>query len=125
MELSAGTFRLEGHIDVPVDRLEAVSIALLEHIRLTREEPGCLFFNVDPCPDVEGRFLVSEAFVDEAAFNAHQDRAKGSEWAKVTEGIERDFRTWVVQVKQHQDVGGFPLLFFRFQATKYSRIQAL
>ena len=97
MKLSAGNFRLEGHIDVPVDRLEAVSIALQEHIRLTREEPCCLFFNVDPCPEVKARFLVSEAFVDEAAFQAHQDRAKGSEWARVADGIERNFRTWEVE----------------------------
>ena len=97
MELSPGNFRLEGYIDVPAERVESVSTALKDHIRLTREEPGCLFFNVDPCSEVEGRFLVSEAFLDDEAFQAHQTRAQSSQWAKVTAGIERNFRSWVVE----------------------------
>lgn len=95
-ELAVGSFRLEGHIDVPTDRLAQVSEALKEHIRLTRAEEGCIFFNVDACPDVEGRFLVSEAFVDKAAFDAHQVRAGNSAWAEASKGIPRDYKTWEV-----------------------------
>ena len=95
-ELAKGSFRLEGHIDVPASRIVEVREALKEHIRLTREEQGCIFFNVDPCPDVEGRFLVSEAFVDEAAFNSHQERAGNSTWAEASKGVPRDYKTWVV-----------------------------
>ena len=55
---------LTGHIDVPADRLAAVTDALPTHIKLTLDEPGCLSFSVTPCPDVAGRFLVAERFVD-------------------------------------------------------------
>lgn len=95
-DLPKGSFRLQGHIDVPADRLEAVSEALKQHIKLTREEAGCIFFNVDACANVTGRFLVSEAFVDEAAFDFHQTRAGASPWAEITAGIPRHFEKWVV-----------------------------
>ena len=82
---------LKGYIDVPLARREAVANGLPEHIGLSRAEPGCLYFNVDPCPEVEGRYLVSESFVDRAAFEAHQARTKASIWAEVTEGLPREY----------------------------------
>ena len=82
---------LAGHIDVPKDRLKAVTTALADHIALTRAEPGCLSFDVTPCPDVKGRFLVSETFQNRAAFDAHQSRTKTSPWAKITAGLPRDY----------------------------------
>lgn len=96
-ELVKGNFRLDGHIDVPTDRISEVKAALEKHIELTRSEPGCIFFNVDPCPDVAGRFLVSEAFVDGSAFEAHQARAGDSEWAIASKDVPRDYKTWVVE----------------------------
>jgi quinol monooxygenase YgiN len=95
--LRCGNFRLQGHIDVPRDRISAVEEALQDHIRLTREEQGCIFFSVEPCSDVEGRYLVSEAFVDEAAFEFHQQRAGNSDWAEVSKDIPRDYKTWVME----------------------------
>ncbi len=95
-DLPKGSFRLEGHIDVPADRIAKVSEALKEHIKLTREEAGCIFFNVDACSEVAGRFLVSEAFVDEAAFQFHQTRAGESPWAEASAGVPREYKTWVV-----------------------------
>lgn len=95
-DLPKGSFRLEGHIDVPEDRIAQVSEALKDHIKLTREEEGCIFFNVDACSEVEGRFLVSEAFVDEAAFQFHQQRAGASPWAEASKDVPRDYKTWVV-----------------------------
>ena len=95
-ELPKGSFRLEGHIDVSADRIAQVSEALKEHIKLTREEEGCIFFNVDACSEVAGRFLVSEAFVDEAAFQFHQERAGASPWAQSSAGVPRDYKTWVI-----------------------------
>ncbi|MCF1482305.1 MULTISPECIES: putative quinol monooxygenase [Rhizobium/Agrobacterium group] len=83
---------LDGYIDVPEDRLVAVEAALPPHIELTRAEPGCISFNVTPCPDVAGRFLVSEVFADQAAFDAHQQRTRASHWFKVTKGIGRDYQ---------------------------------
>lgn len=85
------TIILTGHIDVPADRLDAVSAALPEHIRLTRAEPGCLAFDVTPDPDHPGRFRVSERFADQAAFEAHQTRARASDWARMTAGIPRNY----------------------------------
>lgn len=82
---------LDGHIDVPPERLEGVRAALPEHIRLTLAEPGCLSFQVSESGDVAGRFEVSEVFVDRAAFDAHQQRAKASAWFDVTAGIPRDY----------------------------------
>ncbi|MVA24613.1 putative quinol monooxygenase [Agrobacterium vitis] len=83
---------LDGHIDVPEGRLAAVKAALPLHIELTRAEPGCLSFSVTPCPDVAGRFLVSEVFADQAAFEAHQSRNRASAWFAVTQGIARDYQ---------------------------------
>lgn len=82
---------LTGHIDVPKDRIDAIRAALPAHIELTRAEPGCLSFLVieDRCHP--GRFNVSERFTDRAAFNAHQERMKASDWAKITAGIPRRY----------------------------------
>ncbi len=84
--------RLTGHIDVPPDRRAAVAAALPDHIRLTRAEPGCLSFEVTPDPETAGRFIVRETFRDRAAFDAHQARMRGSDWAVVTAGIPRHYR---------------------------------
>ena len=92
MKENQNTVYLEGHIDVPADRLAEVSAALPDHIALTRAEPGCLRFDVTPSPNIPGRFDVSEAFSDQAAFDAHQSRAKSSAWAEITAGIPRDYR---------------------------------
>ncbi|GLQ34467.1 hypothetical protein GCM10007939_07500 [Amylibacter marinus] len=83
--------RVTGHIDVPSDRLSAVQEAMAEHISLTHEEEGCLFFSITPCPDVAGRFLVSEAFKSQEDFDQHQIRTHKSHWGKVTSGIARNF----------------------------------
>lgn len=80
---------LTGHIDVPEDRLTQVKQALELHIELTRQEAGCITFEVTPDPTIPGRFNVSESFSSVEAFEAHQTRAKHSEWAKITAGIAR------------------------------------
>lgn len=82
---------LTGHIDVPAARLDAIRAALVEHIRLTRAEPGCLRFEVTQDPQQAGRFQVSEAFVDSAAFEAHQARVKASHWGQVSAGLPRSY----------------------------------
>ncbi|MBW6507454.1 MAG: antibiotic biosynthesis monooxygenase [Rhodobacteraceae bacterium] len=66
---------------------------LPEHIRLTRAEPGCVTFDVYPTEDPLV-WALDETFIDQAAFEAHQARAKASDWARETAGITRDFRTW-------------------------------
>jgi len=82
---------LNGHIDVPQDRLTAVREALPLHIDLTRAETGCISFEVVEDDATLGRFLVAEVFVDQEAFDAHQTRTRNSDWFRVTEGIPRDY----------------------------------
>lgn len=79
-------------MDVPVDRLDAVKAAVGDHIALTRAEAGCLSFEVSPCPDVQGRFLVAETFKNRTAFEHHQTRTKASAWAEITEGLPRKYK---------------------------------
>ena len=83
--------QLKGHMDVTSDRMEAVIKAVGDHITLTRAEAGCISFEVTACPDVTGRFLVAETFVDRAAFDQHQTRTSTSPWAKITAGLPRDY----------------------------------
>ncbi len=78
-------------MDVPSERLADVMKALPEHIALTRSETGCIEFDVSTDKDVPGRLVVSELFVDDAAFEHHQIRTRVSAWAKVTDGIERHY----------------------------------
>ncbi len=82
---------LTGHITVPPERLDAIRIALQEHIRLTRAEPGCISFNVTENPDHPGRFDVAEDFTDPVAFEAHQARVKASNWGRISAGFPRDY----------------------------------
>lgn len=85
------TVNLKGHIDVPADRLDQIRAGLIDHIRLTRAEPGCISFEVTEDPDSPGRFNVAEEFTDSNAFHAHQTRAQASDWARISDGIPRDY----------------------------------
>ncbi|NOD34027.1 MULTISPECIES: putative quinol monooxygenase [unclassified Ruegeria] len=82
---------LNGLIDVPQDRLEDVRAALPLHIALTRAEEGCMSFEVVEDQTTPGRFMVSEVFATQAAFDAHQVRTKASDWFQVTQGIPRNY----------------------------------
>lgn len=82
---------LSGHVDVPADRWDAVMTALPKHVELTLAEPGCISFNVSPCPNTENRLVVGESFEDKTAFECHQARTKTSEWFQATLGIVRNF----------------------------------
>ncbi|WP_253279547.1 putative quinol monooxygenase [Loktanella sp. 3ANDIMAR09] len=73
----------------PPDRRDAVRAALPAHIALTRQETGCITFDV--AETTPGVFTVSETFADQAAFDTHQQRAGASEWAEVTAGLPRNY----------------------------------
>ncbi|MEN0128845.1 MAG: antibiotic biosynthesis monooxygenase [Brevundimonas sp.] len=60
------------------------------HVALTRGEPGCLAFDVDPSDD-PFVWTVHERFSDDESFRAHQARVAASEWGRVTSGIERRY----------------------------------
>ena len=83
--------QLQGYMDVTSDRIAEVSKAVVDHINLTRAEPGCISFEVTPCPEVEGRFLVAEVFENRAAFDHHQARTGQSIWAEITAGLPRHY----------------------------------
>lgn len=67
-----------------------VRAALPEHIRLTRVEPGCVYFDVSPTDDPL-IWTVAEEFATPADFDAHQTRTAASDWARETAGIPRDY----------------------------------
>ncbi len=84
-----GVIRLTGTLFCPPEQVGAVRAALQEHIRLTRAEPGCLAFDVTET--APGVFAVSESFVDRAAFEAHQNRSRVSDWWRATAHLPRDY----------------------------------
>ena len=83
---------LQGHIVVPDSDLTAVEAALPAHIALTRQEAGCLIFEVGQDPTDRRRFRVYEEFVDRAAFELHQQRVKNSPWGQITRNVARYYQ---------------------------------
>ena len=53
---------LRGYMEVPGSDLAAVTRELPTHIRLTREEEGCVVFDVVKDPGIPNRFNVYEEF---------------------------------------------------------------
>ncbi|NLE78632.1 MAG: antibiotic biosynthesis monooxygenase [Rhodococcus sp.] len=72
------------------EEVEIVERYLPRHIELTREEAGCLHFEVVQTEDPLV-WSVAERFADQSAFDAHQKRVKASDWGRATAGIERDY----------------------------------
>lgn len=70
------------------DEARIVTLHLPEHIERTRAEPGCVSFVVTAARDPLV-WSVEERFEDERVFKLHQERVAGSEWGRVTAGIER------------------------------------
>ena len=84
-----GKVILRGHLEVAKDQVAAVTEALVLHSELTRNEPGCLMFEVTPDYNSYGRFLVYEEFTNIAAFHAHQKRIIGTKWEAATATAQR------------------------------------
>lgn len=82
---------LKGFIIVPSADLSAIKKALISHKELTRNEPGCLMFNVTQSESNVNRFDVHEEFINNAAFEQHQIRVKNSAWGKVSANVERHY----------------------------------
>ena len=72
------------------DEAEIVRRHLPLHIELTRDEPGCLSFEVHQTDD-RRVWQVAERFVDDEALDQHRVRVAASEWGRVTAGIERRY----------------------------------
>jgi len=84
--------RLHGHVQVPEEELDVIEQALVEHVRLTRAEPGCLRFDVTQAEDDPHRFNVHEEFVDRAAFERHQESVRSSKWGEVSTNVSRHYQ---------------------------------
>ena len=67
-----------------------VTTLLPEHIRLSRDERGCLSFSVTQSNDPLVWHL-DETFIDRTAFKAHQTRTRASEWFRATSHLGRNF----------------------------------
>ena len=63
---------------------------LPQHIKLSRQEPGCITFKVLATEDPLV-WQVSERFESCEAFAAHQSRVQVSEWGRATVGIQRRY----------------------------------
>ncbi len=82
--------RLVGVSRDTVDRATVVAEHLSDHVARTRAEPGCISFSVASTVDPMV-WQVDECFQDSSALKAHQDRVAGSDWGRVTAGIERRY----------------------------------
>jgi len=80
---------LKGHIIVPESDLAVVKNELPVHIELTRQEEGCLVFEVTQDENENNKFHVYEEFINEPAFSSHQQRVGKSKWGSVTKNVER------------------------------------
>lgn len=88
----SGNVRLTGTITIPLEEQDRFRPMFIEHAKLTRQEPGCLVFEVaqdilDPV-----FFRVSELFEDEAAFVFHQERTSAAVWGQQSGHLKRDFK---------------------------------
>jgi len=80
---------LSGYIEVPREDADAINLELPNHIALTQQETGCITFAVTKNLERPYQFDVYEEFIDQAAFEKHQARAKASHWGSVTKSVER------------------------------------
>ena len=85
------TIYLSGHIDVAKQYIKETLSILSEHIKLTKEEKGCLDFRVIECQKIEGRFHVNKKFKSKNAYLFHQKRCKNSKWNNIEEKIKRNY----------------------------------
>jgi len=83
---------LQGYIVVPDVDLIIIESELVIHKKLTKEEIGCLQFEVSQDPNNANRYNVYEVFIDQHAFDIHQLRVKHSNWGKVTINVERHYQ---------------------------------
>jgi len=82
---------LTGYITISEAELGFVREALPQHIVATRNESGCIVFEVQERPTGQGVFDVYEEFESEFAFKNHQKRAGKSHWGMITKNAQRNY----------------------------------
>jgi len=80
---------LKGHVLIPHDDLKSVLEELPLHKELTRQEEGCLIFEVIQDESQVCKLNVYEEFKSKTAFQYHQDRVRSSRWGSITKNIKR------------------------------------
>ncbi|VAW52454.1 hypothetical protein MNBD_GAMMA05-1075 [hydrothermal vent metagenome] len=83
---------LKGYIIASDFDLAAVKKELAIHILLTRQEEGCLVFEVSQDKKNMNRFNVYEEFTSQEAFNAHQQRLTNTEWGKISSQLKKYYK---------------------------------
>ena len=71
-------------LQVNSEHLDAFMESMVEHARLSLEEPGCLRYDVVQDSEHSNRIYVYEVFVDEAAFDTHRQAPHNQEWRETT-----------------------------------------
>ncbi|MDN3711073.1 GNAT family N-acetyltransferase [Paracoccus cavernae] len=77
---------------------ETIQTHLPRHLRLSRNEPGCLRFDISLTED-PFVWQIDVLFIDEAAFVAHQERTLASEWGRLSADITRDFTKFAANIE--------------------------
>lgn len=84
-----GKVRVTGYLQVPESDRSAVDEALPVHRDLSREEAGCLLFEVTRDDTDPGKWHLLEEYVSQAAFDYHRERSANSPWASVSANVQR------------------------------------
>ncbi|MGR3662022.1 MAG: putative quinol monooxygenase [Paracoccaceae bacterium] len=87
----SGNIVVNGTITCKPEELDVVAAGLRDHVRLTNAEEGCISFTIDASADNPCLFIVSERFVDQAAFDVHGARTRAAEWWGLSQNCIRDF----------------------------------
>jgi len=88
-EVEAMAVVLTGYIKVSRSERRVIQQHLAQHIQNTRQEAGCLAFEVNQSAEDDCVFTVFECFKDQAAFESHQARVKISLWGEISRNAER------------------------------------
>jgi (4S)-4-hydroxy-5-phosphonooxypentane-2,3-dione isomerase len=83
---------LKGYIIVLESDLKAVKSEMSKHIELTRQEVGCLVFEISQNINQSNLFEVYEEFADRESFELHQRRVASSKWGLVTKNVKRQYQ---------------------------------
>ncbi len=87
--------RLTGYIVIPENERCAVLDALKIHQALTKNEVGCLRFELSSDDNDACKFWLIEEFVDETAFLLHQERTRQSPWYQASINVARRYQPLV------------------------------
>jgi len=93
MEPKLSKVILEGYVLASDTDIAAVKRELANHILLTRQEEGCLVFEVSQDSNDLNRFNVYEEFTSQEAFKVHQQRLSAAEWGKISSKLEKHYKT--------------------------------